>query len=1016
MWARIDPPRTRRCRARAVTLNQATNVAVVARSGLLIAAVLVSAPAWALDPSKSLNECTVDVWRVREGLPSSWVRALAQGPDGYLWIAALGGVGRYDGSRIDRVTATETGSGRVVDPVDLLAAADGTLWVVPALGPPVCRRDGMFQDCLPAGALPADVRVKAISQDREGTVWLVTADGFFRWRAGLLEPLALGSAVAANRVSSVHRDSRGRLWVGAGTGLYREQAGKLVLQQGPAGPLNTPIASLFESPRGHLWIVSARELVRIDGEEVQLFGRGEGLPVARFTQVIEDRDGTVWIASHEGLMRFRPDTLPPRQRFVTFTEADGLPDETLATVFEDREGSLWVGTRAGGLAQFTDRTVNTHAGPSTLRHRRVFSLCQGVDDVMWFGTHDGVLRQRGTEERWFTKTDGLPSDRIFSVLPEADGSVWVGTEHGLVRIGDAGVERVMDENLPIFALDRDASGTLWVGSDARVFTLAAGARHFDILLPEPGFELGHLRAIARDDGGTVWLAATSGLAKLEGRQLVRAAEADGIDLGPVRSIHRDRDGDLWLGTAGSGLVRRSRGHFTAIDQRSGLDVPETYQVITDDLGFLWIGTSRGILRFDRQQLRQSGGSGAPQVTAARFEISDERRDVSATGTRQPGAWKSRDGRIWFAAEQGVLTLDPAHLRLDPVPPPVVIESALVDGRPVVPGHPAIFGPGRGNLEFHFAAVTLIERHKVRHRYQLEGFDPGWIEAGTRQVAYYTNIAPGSYRFRVQASNADGAWNNQGDAVAFRLRPAFHQTGWFYALAALAVLALAWLLHRVRLLRLRREYLAVFAERGRVARELHDRLLQEMSATAMHLYAVRTQIPAAAQELAPKIEAIEKMVSGSVEETRRYVWDLREASDGPADLGRALEALAQRSAGGRPESCVVTVQGAPVRLSLDVHDQLLRIAHEALRNALKHAQASRIDVQLAYHNDGITLTIRDDGRGFRPERVDGRDQGHFGLLGMRERAARIGAALELTSRSGEGTTVEVVLPAGAGVNQ
>jgi signal transduction histidine kinase/ligand-binding sensor domain-containing protein len=1012
MWARIDRPRTCRCAAGAATLNQATNVAVVARSGLLIALMLAAAPAWAIDPSKSLTECTVDVWRVREGLPSSWVRALAQGPDGYLWIAALGGVGRYDGARIDRVPATETGSGRVVDPVDLLAAADGTVWVVPALGPPVCRRDGVFRDCLPAGSLPSGVRIKAISQDREGTVWLVTADGFFRWRAGALEPLALDGGVDPNRISTIHRDTRGRLWVGAGTGLYREQAGKLVLQEGPVGPLNAAVASLFESPQGRLWIVGAQGLVRIDGDDVQLFERGQELPAARFSQVIEDRDGTVWIASYDGLIRFRPDAWPPTRRFVTFAEADGLPDETLTTVFEDREGSLWVGTRAGGLAQFTDRTVDTHAGPSTLRHRRVFSLCQGVDDVMWFATHDGLLRQHGNDERWFTKADGLRSDRIFSVLPEPDGSVWVGTEHGLARVGPGGVERLIDQDVPIFALDRDASGTLWAGSDARVFTRAAGATRFETVLPAPGFDLGHLRAIARDDGGTVWAAATSGLAKLQDGVLVRVADADGINMGPVRSIHRDRDGELWLGTAGSGLVRRSHGRFTAIDQRFGLDVPETYQVITDDLGFLWVGTSRGILRFDLQALRQLGGPATAQIPAARFEISDERRDVSATGTRQPGAWKSRDGRIWFAAEQGVLTLDPAHLRLDALPPPVVIESALIDGHLAAAGDGGIFGPGRGSLEFHFAAVTLIERHKVRHRYQLEGFDPGWIEAGTRQVAYYTNIAPGSYRFRVQASNADGAWNHEGDAFAFRLRPAFQQTAWFYAVAGLAIVALAWLLHRVRLLRLRREYLAVFAERSRVARELHDRLLQEMSATAMHLYAVRTQIPAAAQELAPKIEAIEKMVSSSVDETRRYVWDLRETSDDVADLGRALETLAHRSAGGRPETCVVTVEGLAVRLAQDVHDQLLRIAHEALRNALKHAHARRIDLQLAYQGDRITLVVRDDGRGFQPEGAEGPEQGHFGLLGMRERAARIGGVLNLASQRGQGTTVQVVLP-GAG---
>jgi signal transduction histidine kinase len=352
------------------------------------------------------------------------------------------------------------------------------------------------------------------------------------------------------------------------------------------------------------------------------------------------------------------------------------------------------------------------------------------------------------------------------------------------------------------------------------------------------------------------------------------------------------------------------------------------------------------------------------------------------------------------------------VRANPLPPPVLIEKAIVDGRPA-PGDGRGFPPGPGTLEFHFAGLTLIEPQKAQHRYRLEGFDRQWIEAGPRRVAYYTNIPPGHYRFRVQAANADGVWNQAGASLDLRLLPHFYRTTWFYLVCGLALLVMGLSMVRMRLHRLRGQFLAVFGERTRVARELHDSLLQGMAAAALELENVREALPAGADVAAARLAAVEDALSASLDETRRLVWDLRDHAATSNDLGLALSRLGARLTAGKPVTCTVEVQGegeAPL-LPPDAQGSLFRIAQEGLTNALKHAGAQHLDLQLDYRDEGfITLTISDDGQGFTPEEASGVSAGHFGLTGMRERARRLGGDLEVHSAPGAGTRLVVRLAA------
>jgi signal transduction histidine kinase/streptogramin lyase len=953
------------------------------------------ATALALDPDKALSECTVEVWGTRDGLTGATIKSIAQTPDGFLWIGGYGGVARYDGARIVRV--------EIEPPNDVEALAygrDGNALVLPRRGDPLCPRGDRLQSCVSEGVhIPQSVRITAAHRDGAGVVWIATEGGLYRFEGGRLALHRPRDELPAGASTAVHHDGRGRLWLGTTQGLFVEAPGGFRTHRGPDGPVTGDVRALAAGAQGRLWAATTTALLRVEGEDSASYPLPRGGPTRLLSQMIEDRDGSVWLGSNEGLMRLR------EGRFVTYGKRDGLPDEDLTAVFEDREGSLWVGTRNGDLAQFTDRTVSTKAGPPSVRNISIESVSEDAAGVMWFGTNRGLTRWEDGVERTFTTEDGLPENRVYATYPADDGTLWVGTAEGLLRWrGDRPASAVLYP-ATIFSLYLDRARTLWIGKNDGLGRLRDG--RFEEVPNAGGFHSGQVRGIHEDDRGIVWVTTSNGLAQVEGNQLIRARESlGGAALHADRGIFSDRDGSLWFG-AGTSLVRRQGGTFRVLGTADGLPRDWLFQVLADDLGFLWAATSRAIFRISKDSIEAVLRGQRHGFALASFDTSDRRGEIAARRSRTPGAWKARDGRLWFATLRGMVTIDPRRVRTNSLPPNVLIERAVVDGRPALAAGENRFPPGAGSLEFQYSGVTLLEPQKASHRYRLEGFDEGWVEAGTRRVAYYTNIPPGAYRFRVQAANADGVWNEAGASISLAIAPHYYQTVWFYALGGCAVLALAFSLYRLRLGHLRARYLAVFAERNRLARELHDSLLQGMSAVALELENVREQLPPAAEAAARRLEVVSNAITDSLEETRRFVWNLREQPSGAGELGLALERLAGRLAEGRPVDCKVQVEGTAVNLSHEAQGSLYRVAQEAIANALKHAEPRRIDVRLAYQARAVRLSVADDGRGFDPEQAV--PAGHFGLVGLRERARRLGASLTIDSRPGAGATITVTVP-------
>jgi ligand-binding sensor domain-containing protein len=976
---------------------------VLLAAAVAVTHLLAALPARAISPDRALGECSVAVWRVQDGLPGGWIRAITQTRDGYLWIATQGGLARYGGGPLVQFPA-ERPFEQASDLMGLSVARDGTLWLTPARGQPVCLRGELFSACLADdGRLPPGVRIAEISQDDAGAAWLATPEGILRASDRRLTLSAPAAGWESAPATAVRRDRRGNLWVGTARGLLVRRPGTSAL----VPILSGGVASIYETASGRLWVAADRTLVRIDADHTEVLTAADGLPAARFTSVIEDRDGNVWVGSREGLIRLGPD-----RRFTRYGRADGLPDPDVSALFEDREGSLWVGTRAGGLAQFSDRTLDRKASPPSLLNQWVGTLAMDEQGTLWAGTGRGLTRFAAGEERTFTTADGLPSDQVLAVHPAGGGALWVGTDRGLCRFRPGRIEPVAGLAAPVTALTVEADGALWVGAGDGLHRLRAGVLEHYPFDPElTGTPLGEVRAIARDDQGVVWTSANGNLLRVEGSTVRRDRDPIGAALGKVRAIARDADGTLWMGS-GDGLIRRRQGRWRIFGAAEGLGRGDLYQVAADDLGSLWVGASHGLLRIGRSALEEVDRGRRASVDVFAFDIWDQQREVRVARTRQPSVWKDAEGRLRFATSRGVVGVDPRRLPANPLPPPVFVERAIVDGRPARLGVVNHFPPGSGALEFQFAAITLLEPRKAQHRYLLEGFDRDWVQAGTRRSAYYTNMKPGRYRFRVQGSNADGVWNLTGDTLELVLAPHFYQTTWFFALVVLSAAAVVLSFHRLRVERLRGRYVATLTERARVAREVHDSLLQGMTGALMHLRGLRKRFapgapPAAADTVAGELRTIEEVVASNIEETRHFIWDLRDGKPATRELPPALGELVDRAVAGTATVGRLVVEGDPVPVSRHVHRELLRIAHEALANAAKHAAAAHVEARLRYGDGSLSLTVADDGRGFDPGAAGGSQTGHFGLIGMSERGTLLGR-FTLDSQPGKGTRVEVTV--------
>ena len=934
---------------------------------------------------------------MENGLPQNTVTAVIQTRDGFVWLGTEVGLVRFDGVAFqvfDRTSIPALPSG---DIRCLLAAGDGTLWIGTSAGL-VQWKNGSVRVFTTADGLPAN-GILALVTVESGAVGAWTEQGPAQQAGDRFEAVrnvdgfphtALPSPGEYPGAIAFEEELPGGILVMGDRNSLDFLRGRerprsvLHLSVGRELP-GSRIQAVFVDREGTVWIGANSGLVRWVRGKIERFPVTDALATASILAIMEDREGDLWVGTEAGGLHILRD-----QRFRIIGARDGLASDATTAVVEDKDGALWVGTQGAGLSALTRSSAGQiKATAWTLREGLmsdlILSLAAAPNGDVWVGTPDGLNRLHGKKVDAFTSADGLPDDFIRSLLVDTDKSLWIGTRRGLVH---------------------------WINPPGSA-NAAAQQPRMTILTQANGLGSDTVGALVRDKSDNLWVATLGGLSRLRDGSVSNYTTANGLSSNVVTALLPLDDGTLLIGTQDRGWNLWNGKRFVAVSG-GGLDQLTIHAILDDTEDHLWFATSNGIARCD-----WSGAAGAnPGVPCSHwltFGTADGLHSRETAANSHPSATRSQDGHLWFATPRGLVEVDPAHFPVNSVDPPVAVERFAVDDLDQAmlgSNAPPKIAAGHVHFEFDYAGLSYTAPLKVRYRYRLEGFDRDWTDAGTRRTAYYTNIPPGHYTFRVQAANNDGVWNTAGAAISFELRPHFYQTLWFYALLLLAMGASVVLMIQSRLRTARREFRAVLGERSRIAREIHDTLAQGYVGISVQLEMLAELLRQRNVETATEhLNKTREYVREGLADARQSIWALRTQDAEETTLPVKVRRLAE-AAGDDGLTAQFSVFGAYRPLAPGTELEILRIAQEAIHNVKKHAGAQRLAVQLKYEPAAIELEVSDDGRGGAADQMETPAQGGFGLTGMRERAAAIRGTLVVNSVTGAGTTVRLRAPAPA----
>jgi ligand-binding sensor domain-containing protein/tRNA A-37 threonylcarbamoyl transferase component Bud32 len=742
-----------------------------------------------LDPQKRITQYTLNTWKTERGLPNNTVLAIAQDASGYLWLGTAEGLVRFDG-----VNFTVFNRGNVPELRDqginnLLFDRRGVLWIGTYRGDLLGMKNGVFHGNL----LPQKVSgigFNCLAEDGQGRVWVGTSSGLFSCAPGSLGPFERNASFPGTKIDCLGTDRSGRLWVGSAS------AGLFVLENGRQQPVLTgerlPAAGIYairQDRDGVLWLGSDEGLNRFLGGRLHNEPLRQGLG-NNITSLLEDRDGILWAGSEDGLICWHHGS------FQSLGKAQGLGGNYISALLEDREGSLWVGTFDGGLTQVRDNKITMWSAQEGLAGKMFRGLCGDGCGAMWIGGFGGYLnRYQDGRFRTFRLPSRFAACSIYSLAADGAGALWLGTSSGMLRFENSRFQEVrlpgLKAGTDVRCVLKDRSGRLWAGTwGAGLYCRERGMSSFPAAAACPGGE--RVGSLFEDRRGDLWIGCENGLAVMplgDREKMSIVPELKGCD---VVSFHEDRQGTLWVGTRNRGLQVRHQERWGALDIDQGFIDNRVYAILEDDQDNLWLSSENGLLQEEKSALLRAAFDMKYRVRGRIFDENDGMKSrICNYGS--PAGWKDESGRLWFSNLEGVVTVDPARLRKNERMPPVRVEDVVVDNRSLpVAGSPTVpamrLAAGSKRFVFKYTALSFIRSDKIQFKYRLDGYDREWTSAGGRREAFYNDLKPGPYRFRVIAGNADGVWNTSGASFAFFLRPFIYQTVWFLVLAVLAFAA------------------------------------------------------------------------------------------------------------------------------------------------------------------------------------------------------------------------------------
>lgn len=746
------------------------------------------------------------------------------------------------------------------------------------------------------------------------------------------------------------------------------------------------MSAICEDQEGNLWVGTYSGLNRFHEGRFLNQLNAEAHAFGKVNVLYEDREGNLWVGSNEGLARLRP------EYFQTFTRRQGLSHNHTTCVVEDDEGSLWVGTWGGGLDRLKNERVTNYIWTNVFSESLVLSLCQGRDGSLWSGADfdGGLARLKDGRLTHYDWKNGLPKAGLRAIYEDRTGSVWLGSSEGLSRFSQA---------------------------------------CFTNYTVKEGLCGNSVRAICEDTNGQIWVGTDWGLNCWRDGHFSRFTSSEGLSDESVLALYADNDNNLWIGTAGGGLNRLRGDHLRTYTATEGLFSNEIFEIIEDDWGWLWMSCSRGIFRVSKQDLDAFDRGVSAHLACQNYGKSDGMESIQCSGAAKPGGWKSRDGRLWFATSTGLVSVDPGAMRTNSAPPPVYIQAFLADrvmitslqcqelesrAGTVLEMPKVMVRPGRGELEFHYTALSLKAPESCHFKYKLEGLDVEWVDVGTRRVAYYNNVSPGRYTFRVIGCDKDGVWNEAGASLALELRPHFWQYWWLRVVAGLLVVGGAGAAARSvtarrlqRQLELLEQRHAIDKERRRIAKDMHDQLGAGL--TQAGLLGELTQRDAADLKTTRRHAGdLCDLVRGLAQTLDEIVWTINPKNDALNKLAAYMAVYAEDFCRAASIRCRIDLPaGLPAYpLSAESRHHLFMCVKEALHNVVKHAAASEVQLRFSLTSERLEISVSDNGKGL--ER-DGATAGGNGLTNMQERIEGLGGKFDLSSRPNQGTSLRFELP-------
>lgn len=951
---------------------------------------------------------TATEWHSDHGLPHDSVHAVIQSRDGYLWIGTRRGLVRFDGVQF---TVPKLLEGHNESISTLYEDKDGSLWIGTPRGPMRLKDEKLVRFGNKEGIPEDDVRTFFGATD--GSIWIGRAGGLSRFKGNTFQNFTVDDGLPHAVVRTVCEDETGSLWIGTDAGLCRMKDGN-ISKMIPLPEMAASVRIIYVDPQKTLWVGAQTGLFRrvADNQWEHYNKTKNGLSDDFVDALLCDTKGQLWVGTYGGLNRLA------HGKFVTEVTPAGTGYDLVNSITEDHEGNIWIGSKEG-LAGLKPRPFMAFTKQHGLTYNNVMSVLEDNSGTLWCGTWGGGVFH-SKDGRISAFTNELGNNRVLSLCEGRDGSLWFGTDYstGLFRFKDGslthfGAEQGL-ENIGIRVIYEDRHGTIWIGTARSLARLEDGKfRHYRVA---DGLAGDAVKVISEDKHGALWVGTNDGLSRWKDGKFTNFMRKDGLSHKTVLALYEDRDDTLWIGTGGGGLCRMRDGRFTAYTTREGLFNDEVLEILEDNHGYLWMSCLKGVFRVSKEALEQFDRGDIFEIPCTSYGKDDGMISVIGSNVAKPAAWKGRDGRLWFATTKGLVVTGP-DVEVNDIPPRVLIESVIADKSPIRVGslqlesEPLRILPGRGEWEIHYTGLSFEAANRNRFRYKLEGVDPDWVDAGTRRVAYYNNIAPGSYTFHVIACNNNGIWNVTGSRLHITFQPHFWQTWWFKSLIAITGLSVTAAVARLvttkrmqlKLERIEQQH-AVERERTRIAKDIHDDLgasLTRITFLGELAEADKTK-PESVETYVKKIVVTARDTVRSLDE---IVWAVNPRRD---TLNSLVEYVAHYSAeflDGSHLRCRLDLPDyvPEIPLSSEVRHSLFLVIKEFLNNTVKHAQASEVSISMELEDDCFTVELQDDGCGFHPLNHPNGGNGN-GVENMRRRIEALGGSFRLDSANGEGTTV------------